>query len=136
MNYFNDLYRVILVAALVLASWSGVGPGAGVAWAAHTRFFSELNDIPVMPGLYELSDETVVFDKPEGRIVAASAVAEALQAAEIIDFYLDVLPRLGWVRQHGGAGAASFTRQGEKLVLGLELRAGLTIIHFSLSPNP
>jgi len=130
MNYFQWLFRTLLIAAVLS------GAGIGAALAAETRFFSELNDIPVMPGLYELSDETVVFDKPEGRIVQSSAVAEKLQAAEIVNFYLDILPRLGWVRQHGGPGAASFTRQGEKLVLLLELRAGLNIVHFNLSPNP
>lgn len=130
MNYFKWLFRSLLVAAILL------GAGIGAARAAETRFFSELNDIPVMPGLYELADEAVVFDKPEGRIVQAAAVAENLQASEIINFYLDILPRLGWVRQHGGPGAASFTRQGERLVIALDLRAGLNIVYFNLSPNP
>ena len=130
MNYFKWLFRTLLVAAVLL------GAGTLGASAAETRFFSELNDIPVMPGLYELADEAVVFDKPEGRIVQASAVAENMQAAEIVNFYTDILPRLGWVRQHGGPGAASFTRQGERLVMALELRAGLNIVHFNLSPNP
>lgn len=130
MNYFNGLIRNIAAAFVIVTALSGA------AFAAETRFFSELNDIPVMQGLYELPEETIVFDKPEGRIVASAAVAENLQAAQIIDFYLDILPRLGWVRQHGGPGAASFTRQGEKLVLALELRAGLNIVHFNLSPNP
>ena len=130
MMNFKGLSRIIGVMAVVLMVL------AGAAQAAESRFFSELSDVPVMPGLYELTRETVVFDKPEGRIVECAAVAEKAQLSEIIDFYVDILPRLGWTRLGGENAAASFLRDGEKLSLRLDRRAGLNIVHFSLSPAP
>lgn len=110
--------------------------GWGVAQAAESRFFSALNDVPLMPGLYELTAETVVFDQPEGRIVESSAVSETEKAPEIRAFYGSVLPQLGWNPQKGAEQADSYLRQGEKLTLSLEVRDQLNIVHFSLSPHP
>lgn len=108
----------------------------GGALAAESRFFSALNDVPLMPGLYELTAETVVFDQPEGRIVESSAVSETEKAPEIRAFYGSVLPQLGWNLQKGTEQADSYLRQGEKLTLSLEVRDQLNIVHFSLSPHP
>ncbi|MGZ9107243.1 MAG: hypothetical protein ACXW4B_00275 [Micavibrio sp.] len=122
----------VLAILAILLMFSG---GGGV-FAAESRFFSALNDIPLMPGLYELTEETVVFDKPEGRIVESSAVSETEKAPEIRAFYGSVLPELGWNAQSGAEGVDSYLRQGEKLSLTLEARGQLNIVHFSLSPHP
>ena len=36
-------------------------------------FFSTVIDLPIMPGLAEVNNETFFFDKPSGRIVEAVA---------------------------------------------------------------
>lgn len=101
-----------------------------VAGAAQARFFTELNDIPLMPGLYELAEETVVFDKAEGRIVETAAVSETVKSNEIKAFYSATLPQLGWVR----VGPDIFQRQGEKLTLRLETRGNIEVLKLSLTP--
>lgn len=121
--------------ALIFATFLLIPPFSGAS-AAESRFFSALNDIPLMPGLYELTEETVVFDQPEGRIVESSAVSETEKAPEIRAFYGSVLPQLGWNAQKTAGGADSYLRQGEKLTLSLEARDRLNIVHFSLAPHP
>ncbi len=112
-------------------------------FAEESKFFSALNDVPLMPGLYELTDETVVFDKPEGRIVESSAVSETQNVNKIKGFYAQTLPQLGWQRQavpqnagKAAIGADSYVREGETLTLKTETRHQLNIVRFSLSPNP
>ena len=41
-------------------------------------FFSAIQDMPIMPGLHELADQTVMFDKPQGRIIEAVAEIDSV----------------------------------------------------------
>lgn len=56
--------------------------------APATTFFHVLNDLPVMPGLRELPDEAINFDKPEGRIVTATAVSDHVSPEKIAVFMI------------------------------------------------
>lgn len=126
--------RVLLRVLIVLTA---LAPIAG--WAEDARFFSALNDIPLMPGLYELTEEAVVFDKPEGRIVESAAVTETQEAAKIRAFYAETLPQLGWQKvpaAKNAKGADSYRKQGETLTVRTEARRQLKILRLSLSPTP
>ena len=114
---------------LFLVLFVVMGLPAGLAHA-ETRFFSQLNDIPLMPGLYEVPEDGLEFDKPEGRIVEAKAVAETKKVNEIRGFYEGVLPQLGWVR----ASENRYTRGRESLILDLEEHKGLSILSLHLGP--
>ncbi len=100
------------------------------AMAEESRFFSELNDVPLMPGLYELTEKTVVFDKPEGRIVESFAVSEAENASQIKGFYDSILPQLGWVRQ-----GDSYSRGEEILRLSVDSGPALNVLKITVSPR-
>lgn len=102
------------------------------AWAAESQFFSEMNDIPIMAGLYELPGETVVFDKAEGRIVESAAASETENPSQIKGFYDATLPHLGWVR----VGPDSYARDGENLTLRLESRGNVQVLRLTLTPAP
>ena len=81
--------------------------------AAQTSFISGLNDVPLMPGLTPLG-ETLVFDKPGGRI--AEAVFTGRQGADsVARFYAETLPQLGW----RPAGKDRYVRDREELALHL-----------------
>jgi hypothetical protein len=95
------------------------------------QFFQTLNDIPLMPGLYEMLEESVVFDKPEGRIAESAAASEDLAAQEIHAFYQQALPQLGWNQ----AGENRFVRQGESLTLKIENRGEYNVVRFMVSPH-
>ena len=105
--------------------------GHAAAWAEDARFFSMLNDVPLMGGLYELPKDGVSFDKPEGRIVETAAASETINSNEIRAFYASALPQLGWA----ATGPDAYARGGEKLTLRLESAKSLNIVHFSLSPQ-
>ncbi len=82
----------------------------------ETQFFSVLQDMPLMPGLVELADQTVVFDKPEGRIIESVAQIHSISEGEIRSYYESVLPQFGWSRIDGNA----FVRGDERLQLSFE----------------
>jgi hypothetical protein len=115
---------MVFIGAIVLA----ISPAS----AEETKFFSMLTDIPLMAGLYELPQDGMSFDKPEGRIVETAAASESKNTNEIRAFYASTLPQLGWSM----AGPDVFTREGEKLTMRLESQKALNIVHFSLSPAP
>jgi hypothetical protein len=120
------LFRMIFLALAVLM----IGfPFAGRA--EETRFFSLLSDIPLMPELYEVTKDSMSFDKPEGRIVEAVAASETQNINQIRAFYESTLPQLGWTAK----GPYSYVREGETLSLRLESRGTLNIVHLSLSPK-
>lgn len=122
------LRAVFFVLFIVVAAPAG-------AQAQEPRFFSELNDIPLMPGLYELAEDTVVFDKPEGRIIESAAASETETINKINEFYDSALPQLGWIRVAAPDGGAAYIRQDEALRLRLETREGVNVVKLMVSPR-
>lgn len=96
-----------------------------------TTFFYALNDVPVMQGLRELTDEALHFDKPEGRIAAATALSETLPPEAIRRFYAQTLPQLGWAP----AGADAFLRGEERLRLNIQSAEGVSVVRLQVAPR-
>ena len=115
------LHRFLLICALALAV-STVEAAEG--------FLTGIPDLPLMPGLQEVPDSGLVFDKPEGRIVEAYAVGDTTPQA-VTAFYNETLPQLGWRREKSGA----YLREGERLSLEFERATqGVTVL-FRLFPQ-
>lgn len=93
-------------------------------------FVKGLDDVPLMPGLRELPQDGVVFDKPGGRIVEAYAEGEAA-APEVLLFYRETLPQLGWRL----LGARVYSREGERLEIDVVKGEALQTVRFHLSPE-
>ena len=110
------------VAGLILTAPGRAEDSAG--------FIAGIADLPVMPGLHEVPEAGVVFDKPAGRIVEAYAEG-AVSPADVLDFYGTALPQLGWDRE----ADSSFRRDGERLVLKLRKDPGRVVVRFMLSPE-
>lgn len=79
-------------------------------------FFHSIPDVPIMPGLRELPDQTVMFDKAQGRIVESVAIIESQFNEEVRVYYEDALPQLGWKRIDSG----HYERAEERLQIGFE----------------
>ena len=107
--------RVFLYIAFLAVSGGFLALPASVAQAQEQGFFENIPDLPLMPGLIENQEESVIFDQPDGRIVEAGAQARDLTAAGILSFYSRILPQLGW----RGSGP-TYTREGESLTLSAE----------------
>lgn len=103
---------------------------AGQALADTAGFVSQVEDLPLMPGLTEVSDAGLVFDSPSGRIVEAYAEGSVSRAA-VLDFYNETLPQLGWNRR----GEAAFDREGEVLTLDFTDRQSALVVRFTLKPQ-
>lgn len=83
-----------------------------------------------MPGLREVVEEGMIFDKPEGRIVEVAAAGKATPR-QIVAFYDAVLPQLGWKR----LADATFTRSGETLRYRTETAGGEATVRISIAPD-
>lgn len=122
-----------LVGLVILLGLGAASLPTSVSAAANpppANFLSNLDDIPLMPGLAERKDLAVSFDKPEGRIVEAYAEG-SLTPAAVSKFYASTLPQLGWRSQ----GNNRFAREGEELILNFTTAANKLTVQFSLSPK-
>lgn len=100
------------------------------AWAQG--FFNSLPDVPLMPGLIELEDQAVSFDKPEGRILMAYAdVDDSVDMQSLQSYYQQVLPAFGWV----STSALSYQRADESLTIAVINQAeGSRVLEITIAP--
>lgn len=103
---------IILLGAVFLTGAAAATPTARAAAAADTTFVTGLNDVPLMPGLIPLG-ETLVFDKPGGRIAEAVFTSGRAGPDTVARFYADTLPQLGWQAR----GPGRYARENEELAL-------------------
>lgn len=122
----RKLLRASLRANLASLAMMGVVAAAGAA----DGFLSRLEDLPLVPGLSEDTSTGVSFDTAGGRIVEAFARGD-LTRRQVLDFYRETLPQLGWTAE----GETEFRRGGERLRLELIQDAQGLIVHYSLSPQ-
>ena len=123
--------RFILAAVFAVALAGACGVGAG-AQDAGIAFVSGIEDLPLMPGLKEVDETTMVFDTPGGRIVEAFA-SGPVSREQVVGFYAATLPQLGWAT----AGGTRFRREGETLELHFAdapVGAGRLTVRFALAP--
>ncbi len=114
---------LLLASSLPALAAEKAGQGAPV-------FFEALYDVPVMPGLNELQDQAMLFDKPNGRIAAVEAASKTLSALDIARFYQEVLPTLGWNKIKDN----QYVRGGDQLLMEITAKPPLTFVRFTLSP--
>lgn len=101
------------------------------AWAENGGdFITDIEDLPIMPGLSEVPDAGLVFDKPSGRIVQAYAEGQ-VHKAEVLDFYQQTLPQLGWRAE----GEDRFARENEALTLLVREMTDGVVVEFRLAPR-
>ena len=132
MRPFRPARRRFRAAALALLLIPVLAVGA--VGGEPARFVAGLEDMPLMPGLSALQDAGLVFDTPRGRIVQVFATGP-VTGAEILAFYTETLPQLGWRRAREG----SWLRDGEALRLEIVEGTGKgdhgPIVRFALSPH-
>ena len=101
-----------LTVLVVLASFTaGVFGSLTLAQAVQSQQHSWVGDVPIMADLSVEPALGFAFDSPNGRIVMIFASSTA-KAADIMGFYNDSLPAIGWV---GGDG--TWRRGPETLVI-------------------
>ncbi|MGB4107865.1 MAG: hypothetical protein WBK55_08735 [Alphaproteobacteria bacterium] len=98
---------------------------------APARFFSSMQDVPLVAGLAELNDQTVTFDKPEGRIIESVAEIESGSFDSVKKAYDQALPQLGWNR----ITENSYARDNEFLHLNFETYGGRNFVRVLVRPR-
>ncbi len=117
--------RIFLTLALGLLT---TGAAAG-----DRAFLSTLDDVPLAPGLREVTGAGLLFDTPQGRIVEAYAEERregAVARKAVRRFYRDTLPQLGWRR----TGRARYRREGEVLRLAFQHKEATLTVRFTVTP--
>ncbi len=102
-----------------------------VAPRAEQIFFSALQDVPIMSGLEELIDQTISFDKPEGRIIESLAVMHDITQRQLLDFYELTLPQFGW----GMVDSNLFFRKNEFLEINFEENNNNHLVRIMIKPT-
>jgi len=118
--------------AILLMPVSAMAGGAD-ATASEGGFVAGFEDLPLMPGLKNVTGSDIVFDTPSGRIIEAEASGRVVREG-ILDFYARTLPQLGW--EHFLEG--EYRREGETLKLeigGEKSPGGPVSVHFFLAPR-
>ncbi len=124
-----------LIALSLLAT-----PGAALAAApkrppaATQRFSRWIEDLPVMPGLYE-TDAGYSFEVAKGGRLAEARLHGVVAPQVVKSFYASTLPALGWAPQPGATYA--YERGRERLILHVTAAkpSGILAV-FVLTPNP
>ncbi len=135
-RYTTECYAEIMVSAFLIAV-TAVFIGISGAIAAEPgaapsapAFLSAIADMPLMPGLKEEKSAGVSFDKPQGRIVEATARGR-ISPSKLRAFYDATLPQLGWHAQGNGR----YRREGEVLRISFQTSGAVLLVRFSLSPR-
>ena len=98
---------LVVLAGFAMVAFASLTP----AKAAQSQQHSWVGDVPIMADLSVEPALGFAFDSPNGRIVMIFASSTA-KAADIMGFYNDSLPAIGWV---GGDG--TWRRGPETLVI-------------------
>ena len=112
----------ILTLFTIFAFWSNA------TFAAD--FADEIEDLPLMESFEIIDQDTIYFDKPEGRIITLTAFSEN-KTEDPIGFYAKTLPQLGWAL----LSQAEYTREKEHLKIETQSREDGMILKFYLSPR-
>ncbi len=121
---------IALGATLVLCTSFARAANPAPEADAATGFVTGIPDLPLVAGLTEDTEAGLVFDKPSGRIVEATA-SGPLKRAGVVAFYVETLPELGWRRVE----ELAFAREGEVLRIAISGDDGDLIVRFSLAPR-
>ncbi|MBE1237101.1 hypothetical protein IHV25_05505 [Phaeovibrio sulfidiphilus] len=93
-------------------------------------FVTGMDDVPLMGGLEPLPGKGLSFATARGRLVESYA-RTGRNAGEVLDFYRQTLPQLGW----SPSGNQAFVRDSEQLEIHFTAGPRGLIVRFSLSPR-
>lgn len=129
----SSALQMPLHAFVILAFLGGLWCAALLPAHAEPGYLSAAPDIPLASGLIEREQDAFSFDKAEGRILTVMLGREdGLNDVEIIQFYADSLPNLGWTVTSDDKTSLAYLRDAELLrivVLPEHVELTITPIH-------
>ena len=131
VDIIGMMVRFLMMIVVLVGFSANAGAQESAAEGAAVQFISSLPDVPVIEGARDLPDEGLVFDKPDGRIIDAVLDLGALRKGEVLAFYTETLPQMGWF----SLGEATFERDGELLQLLFHTVDGVSILKIRVMPH-
>lgn len=107
---------------------------AGLCWAAE-GFVEGMDDVPLMDGLNQITQDDLSFGNEETRILEAYLSARKINFSKVAQFYQESLPQLGWIYQGNRGHDLFFYREGETLELARESVSPL-IVRITIKTKP
>ena len=104
---------------------------------ADTRYFTQIEDLPIAPGLEETETRFEFFDT--GASILGATARGSAQAERVRTYYQTALPELGWALSvgSGGENETVYLRGREELALSFHQRGDvleLQVLLFSQAP--
>lgn len=97
------------------------------ALPAKAIFVEGLEDIPIPDGLHQVDNGNLNFGNEEIRFIEAYLTSKHLDFAEIMAFYKETLPQMGWNDRKKSLDRIIFERDGETLEIARESATPLII---------
>lgn len=83
--------------------------------ADAAKFVEGMEDVPLMDGLSQITQDDISFGNEETRLLEAYVTSRRLKFAAVSQFYRESLPQLGWIYQGNRGNSLLFDRDGETL---------------------
>ena len=94
---------------------------------ANAAFVEGLEDIPLPEGLNQIENGNLNFGNEEIRLIEAYLTSSDLKFEQVIGFYKETLPQMGWQIKKQRKNKILFEREGETLEISKESLAPLIV---------
>ena len=98
-----------------------------VSWDVQAAFVEGLEDFPIPEGLEQIENANLNFGNEEIRLVEVYMTSDKLTFKQVINFYKDTLPQLGWKKKNESNKKCSFERENEIVEISVETFKPLVI---------
>ena len=99
------------------------------------NFVEGMDDVPLMDGLSQITQDDISFGNEETRLLEAYFSTRQLKFSAITDFYKKSLPQLGWIYQGNRGHNLLFYRDGETMEIIKESTKPL-VIRITIKSKP
>lgn len=97
------------------------------ASSAKAVFVEGLEDIPIPDGLHQVDNGNLSFGNEEIRLIEAYLTSKYLTFGDILAFYKETLPQMGWQTRKRSHQKLMYDRDGEVLEITKESENPLVI---------
>ncbi len=90
------------------------------SFSVKAAFVEGLEDIPLPTGVVQIENGSLSFGNEEIRLFEAYFSAEKQNFNDIVKFYKETLPQMGWLKKNKNGSKIYFERDGESLEISKE----------------
>lgn len=103
--------------------------------ADAAKFVEGMEDVPLMDGLSQITQDDISFGNEETRLLEAYVTSRRLKFAAVSQFYRESLPQLGWIYQGNRGNSLLFDRDGETLEI-IKESANPLVVRITVKSKP